>query len=122
VKESFTAAIVVRSLWAALGEVWVAGFVVFVDRIVVCGLVVGSVVVAVDIWVRGISLGVGSVEGPAAQTGGGSGWEKSLAGGDFRALGSPTSHQGDWGAVYQQTRLWVWKSLDETGGREGIGL
>jgi hypothetical protein len=38
---------VVRSLLAALGEVWVVGLVV--DRLVVCGLVVGSVVVAVDI-------------------------------------------------------------------------
>ena len=49
VKESFTAAIVVRSLLAALGEVWVVGLLVIVDRLVVCGLVVGSVVVAVDI-------------------------------------------------------------------------
>jgi hypothetical protein len=50
VNESFTAAIVVRSLSAALGEVCVAGLVVgwVVDRLVVCGLVVGSVVVAVD--------------------------------------------------------------------------
>ncbi len=48
-KASFTAAIVVRSLLAALGEVCVAGLVVgwVVDRLVVCGLVVGSVVVAV---------------------------------------------------------------------------
>ena len=61
VKESFTAAIVVRSLWAALGEVWVVGLVVgwLVDRLVVCGLVRGSVVVAVDIWVREISLKMG---------------------------------------------------------------
>jgi hypothetical protein len=43
VKARRTAAIVVRSLWAALGEVWVVGLVV--DRLVVCGLVVGSVVV-----------------------------------------------------------------------------
>ena len=47
VKASFTAAIVVRRRLAALGEVWVVGLVV--DRLVVCGLVVGSVVVAVDI-------------------------------------------------------------------------
>jgi len=42
---------VVRSLWAAFGLVWVVGLVVgwMVDRLVVCGLVVGSVVVAVDI-------------------------------------------------------------------------
>ncbi len=45
VAASFTAAMVVRSLWAALGEVCVVGLVV--DRLVVCGLVVGSVVVAV---------------------------------------------------------------------------
>jgi hypothetical protein len=47
VNASFTAAIVVRRLLAALGEVWVVGLVV--DRLVVCGLVVASVVVAVDI-------------------------------------------------------------------------
>ena len=58
VKESFTAAIVVRSLWAALGEVWVVGLVA-VDLLVDCGGVVGAMVVAVDIWVRGISLEVG---------------------------------------------------------------
>jgi hypothetical protein len=54
VKASFTAAIVVRSLWAALGEVCVVGWVA--DRLVVCGLVSVDVVVAVDIRVRGISL------------------------------------------------------------------
>ena len=49
-KESFTAAIVVRSLWAALGEVCVAGFVVgwVVVRLVVCWPVSWEVVVAVD--------------------------------------------------------------------------
>jgi hypothetical protein len=51
VKESFTAAIVVRSLLAALGEVCVVGLLLgwVVGRVVVCGLVWGSVVVAVDI-------------------------------------------------------------------------
>jgi hypothetical protein len=58
VKESFTAAIVVRSLWAALGKVCVAGLVVgwVVDRgvwlwlvsWVVVGVGVGVVVVVVD--------------------------------------------------------------------------
>jgi hypothetical protein len=50
VNESFTAAIVVRSLLAAVGEVWVAGLVVgrVVDRGGVCWPVWGSVVVAVD--------------------------------------------------------------------------
>jgi hypothetical protein len=50
VKESFTAAIVVRSLLAALGVVWVTGLLVgwVVDRLAVCWPVVGSVVVAVD--------------------------------------------------------------------------
>jgi hypothetical protein len=52
VKESFTAAIVVRSLWAALGEVWVVGMLVgwVVDRLVVCWPVSVDVdvVVAVD--------------------------------------------------------------------------
>ena len=51
VKARRTAVIVVRSLWAALGEVWVAGLVVgwVVGRLVVCWPVEGSVVVAVDI-------------------------------------------------------------------------
>jgi hypothetical protein len=38
---------VVRSLWAALGEVWVVEWVV--DRLVVCWPVSWDVVVAVDI-------------------------------------------------------------------------
>ena len=51
VKESFTAAIVARSLLAALGEVCVAGLLAgwVVDRGGWFWLVVGSVVVAVDI-------------------------------------------------------------------------
>ncbi len=51
VKESFTAAIVVRSLWAALGEVCVAGLLVgwVVVRRELVWLVVGSVVIAVGI-------------------------------------------------------------------------
>jgi hypothetical protein len=50
VKAMRTAAIVVRSLWAALGEVCVAGLVVgrVVGRLVVCWLVSCDVVVAVD--------------------------------------------------------------------------
>jgi hypothetical protein len=51
VKESFTAAIVVRSLLAAERSDWERGVLVgwVVDRLVVCWPVVGSVVVAVDI-------------------------------------------------------------------------
>jgi hypothetical protein len=51
VNASFTAAIVVRSLLAAERSSWVVGLLVrwVVDRLVVCGLVWGSVVVAVDI-------------------------------------------------------------------------
>jgi len=56
-----------------------------------------DVVVAVDI---GTSSLLGEcVEGPAAQTGGGTGLEKSLAGDGFQALGSPVNHRGDHGAV-----------------------
>jgi hypothetical protein len=60
VNASFTAAIVVRSLWAALGVVWVVGLLVgwVVVRRDVCWPVSVDVVVAVDIWVRGISLKV----------------------------------------------------------------
>jgi len=67
---------------------------VFVDRLVVCGLVVGSVVVAVVI---GCAESPWSwlVEGPAAQTGGGSDWEKSLAGDGFEGLRRAISHRGD---------------------------
>jgi len=39
------------------------------------------------------------MEGPAAQTGGGAGWDKSLAGDGFGAMRSPISHRGDWGTV-----------------------
>ena len=65
VKASFTAAIVVRSLWAALGEVCVVGLVVgwVVVRLAVCWPVSVEVVVAVDIEVcvsiekvRGLSV------------------------------------------------------------------
>ena len=60
VKASLTAAIVVRSLWAALGVVWVTGVLVgwVVDRGDWFGLVVGSVVVAVDM--RDSCVGNGS--------------------------------------------------------------
>ena len=68
VNESFTAAIVVRSLWAALGEVCVVG--VLVGWIVGLGdwvwLVMGSVVVAVDIGTWNL-LGE-CVEDPSAKT------------------------------------------------------
>ena len=51
VKASFTAAMVVRSLWAELGEVWLTGVLLgwVVDRLVVCWPVSVDVVVAVDI-------------------------------------------------------------------------
>jgi hypothetical protein len=54
VNTSLKAAIVVRSLWAALGDV--CAVVRVADRLVVCWPVWVSVVVAVDIWVRGVSL------------------------------------------------------------------
>ena len=61
-------AIVVRSLWAALGEVCVAGLVVgwVVDRLAVCWPMSWEVVVAVDIGTWNL-LGE-SVEGPATKT------------------------------------------------------
>jgi len=99
VKESFTAAIVVRSLWAALGEVWDVGLVV-VDRLVMVWPVLWEVVVAVDIVT--CELLEGWMEGPAAHAGGGSGSEKSLAGDGFEGLRRAISHRGDWGAVWRQ--------------------
>jgi len=59
---------VVRSLWAALGVVWVTGVLVgwVMDRGGWFWLVVGSVVVAVDIGTWNL-LGE-SVEGPTAKT------------------------------------------------------
>ena len=68
-KESFTAAIVVRSLWAALGRVCVAGLVVgwVVVRLVVFWPVSWDVVVvAVDIVT--CELLEGWMEGSAAKT------------------------------------------------------
>ncbi len=68
VKASRTAAMVVRSLWVALGVVWVMGLLLGwdVDRLVVCWPVSWDVVVAVDIGTWNL-LGE-SVEGPAAKT------------------------------------------------------
>jgi hypothetical protein len=99
VKESFTAAIVVRSLWAALGEVWVVGLLEgwVVVRLAVCWPVACDVVVAVDIGT--CDLLEGWMERPAAKTGGGEGWEKSLAGDGFEGLRRAISHRGDRGAV-----------------------
>jgi hypothetical protein len=87
VKESFTAAIVVRSLLAAERSSWVVG--VFVGVVVVRRELVWpvsvEVVVAVDIGARNLLEGVW-VKGPAAETWGGTGLEKSLAGDGFAGL------------------------------------
>ena len=55
VKARRTAAIVVRSLLVAERSSWVVGVLLgwVVDRLVVCWPVVGSVVVAVGIWMNG---------------------------------------------------------------------
>ena len=70
VKESFTAAIVVRSLWAAERSSWVVGEFVLVgwvvDRLVVCWPVLWDVVVAVDIGT--CDLLECWMKGPAAKT------------------------------------------------------
>jgi hypothetical protein len=95
VNASLTAAMVVRSLLAALGEVWLAGvFVVVgwvVDRLVVCWSVEGSVVVAVNIGTCGLLEGW--MEGPAAKTADrpvvARAWKIPPAGDGFRSLGSP---------------------------------
>jgi len=63
VKASLTAAMVVRSLWAALGEVWLVRFVV--DRLDVVWPV--SVVVAVDMK-PGVSMKVDCGTGRQAGT------------------------------------------------------
>ena len=68
VNASLTAAMVVRSLWAELGVVWVMGLLLgwVVDRLVVCWPVSWDVVVAVDkgTW----NLLEDWMEGPTAKT------------------------------------------------------
>lgn len=63
VKASLTAAIVVRSLWAALRSSWVVGVVVgwVVDRLAVCWPVFWGVVVAVDIGARDLHESSGAL-------------------------------------------------------------
>jgi hypothetical protein len=58
VKASFTAAIVVRSLWAELRSSWVVGVLVgwVVLRLVVCWPVSWDVVVAVDMYFPVIAM------------------------------------------------------------------
>jgi len=99
VKASLTAAMVVRSLLAALGVVWVTGLLSGwdVDRLVVCWPVSWDVVVAVDIGT--CDLLERWMKGSAAQTGGGSGLENPLAGDSFGSLESSISHRGDRGAA-----------------------
>ena len=68
VKATLTAAMVVRSLWAALGVGWVTGVLVgwVVVRLVVVWPVSWELVVAVDIGMW--NLLAGWIEGPAAKT------------------------------------------------------
>jgi hypothetical protein len=68
-----------------------------VDRLAVCWPVSWDVVVAVDIVAR--DLHEGCIEGPAAQTGRGTGVKKALAGGCFGGLGRAIRHRGDWGRL-----------------------
>ena len=100
VKESLTAAIVVRSLWAAERSSWAVGVVVGwdVDRLVACWPVSVDVVVAVDIGCAK-SPWVWLVEGPAAHACGGMDWKIPLAGDGFEGLRRAISHRGDRGAV-----------------------
>ena len=108
VKASLTAAMVVRSLWAELGEVWLTGVLVgwVVDRGGWFWLVVGSVVVAVDIGTWNL-LGE-CVEGrpPRLLT---DRWrhglEKSMAGDAFGGLRRAIGHRGDHGAACHRRRL-----------------
>jgi hypothetical protein len=94
-----TAAIVVRDLLAAERLGWVVGVLVgwVMGRLAKCWPVGDSVVVAVDIGT--CDLLERWMEGPIAQTGGGTDWENPLAGDGFRALGSLISHRGDHGAA-----------------------
>ena len=68
VKASLTAAIVVRSLWAAERSSWFVGVLVgwVAVRLVACWPVEGSVVVAMDIGT--CELLEGWIEGPATKT------------------------------------------------------
>jgi hypothetical protein len=61
------------------------------------------------------------MEGPAAQTGGGTGWEKPLAGEGFEVLRRANSHRGDRGAVCQQTWLWGPEIAGREVGQEQAG-
>jgi hypothetical protein len=99
VKESFTAAIVVRSLWAAERSSWDVGLLVgwVVVRLMVCGLVWDSVVVAVDIGT--CDLLEGCMERPAAHAFGGTDWKIPLAGEGFGGCTRAISHWGGRGAA-----------------------
>ena len=102
-KESFTAAIVVRSLWAALRSSWVVGVLVgwVVGRLVVCWPVSWDVVIAVDMGTCGFLEGW--MKGPAVKTAdrlvAARAWKIPLAGDALGSLGSPISHRGDRGAA-----------------------
>ena len=96
VKASLTAAMVVRSLWAALGVVWVMGLLLGwdVDRLVVCWPVSWDVVVAVDIGT--CELLEGWMEGSAAKTAdrpvAAQAWKIPLAGDDSEGRRWAISH------------------------------
>jgi hypothetical protein len=72
-------------------------------------------VVAVDIGT--CELLEGWIEGPAAQTGGGSDWENPLAGNGFGALGSPISPRGDRGAARDEE---PWLRVENAGRTAGF--
>ncbi len=99
-----------------------------VVRLAVCWPVSWDVVVVVDIGTWNL-LGE-CVEGPAAQTGGGTGLEIPLAGDAFRAIGSPISQRGDHGAACHEEPESEGENLgqaagfyrDEGWGREGYPI
>jgi len=116
--ESLTAAIVVRSLWAAERSSWDVGLLVgwvVVRRELVWPVSV-DVVVAVGIWVRGISLKVGLGARPrrlVAARAGKSHWLATA----LEAYGGRSTTEATVEPSACKRGCGVRKSLDERGGR-----
>ena len=121
VKAKRTAAMVVRSLLAALGVVWVTGVLVgwVVVRLVVCWPVVGSVVLAVDIGTCDL---LGELVGRAGrqdcwQTGGGTAWKTPWLVTVLEAYGGRLAIEATREPSASKSGSGIWESLDDGLGR-----